>query len=479
MQQPEVKGKGLKARVQRLGSRLSSMIMPIIGALIAWGLITALFIPDGYFPNEQLAEMVGPLLNYLIPILIAYQGGKLVYGERGSVVGAIAAAGVIVGSSDPQLLGAMIAGPLGGWVIKKFDELFADHIPTGFEMLVNNFSSGILGFALAILGFYGISPLMAGITGILSAGVEWLAGAGLLPLTNVFIEPAKILFLNNAVNHGILTTLGAQSGEASVLYLLEANPGPGLGILMAYMFFGKGAARSSAPGAAIIQFIGGIHELYFPYVLMKPLMFFAVIVGGVAGSFVNVLMGSVLNGPASPGSILAVLGVAAPGAHIPVILGVLAGAAGSFAVAALILKMDDSTEEDDLDAAIAQTQQAKAESKGQTVSSGAGEAAEGVNAVENQIVTKVIFACDAGMGSSAMGASLMKKKAKEADVSLDVTNSAVSNLHDEEGLLVITQEELTERAKQHAPNAVHVSVENFLNSPKYDEVIKRIQDQQK
>jgi PTS system mannitol-specific IIC component len=483
VQQQEVKGSGLKARVQRLGSRLSSMIMPVIGSLIAWGILTALFIPDGYLPNEQLAEMVGPLLNYLIPILIAYQGGKLVYGERGAVVGAIAASGVIVGSSDPQLLGAMIAGPLGGWVIKKFDDLFQDSVPTGFEMLVNNFSSGILGFALAILGFYGISPLMAGITGVLSAGVEWLAVRNLLPLTNLFIEPAKPLFLNNAVNHGVLTTLGAQSGEASVLYLLEANPGPGLGILLAYMFFGKGAARSSASGAAIIHFIGGIHELYFPYVLMKPLMFFAAIAGGVAGTFTNVMLGSALNSPASPGSILAVLGVAAPGTHMAVIAGVLAGAAASFAVAALILKMDRSTE-DDLDAAVAKTQAAKAESKGQvpttgTVDAGSDSVAEGVEAVDSQLVNKIIFACDAGMGSSAMGASLMKKKAKEADVSIDITNSSVANLQDEEGLLVITQEELTERAKQHAPGAVHVSVDNFLSSPKYDEVINRIKDQQK
>lgn len=457
--------------------------MPVIGSLIAWGIITALFIPDGYFPNEQLEGLVGPMLNYLIPILIAYQGGKLVHGDRGAVVGAIAATGVIVGSEDPQLLGAMIAGPLGGWVIKKFDELAADHIPTGFEMLVNNFSSGILGFALAILGFYGISPLMAGITGVLSSGVEWLAVRDLLPLTNVFIEPAKPLFLNNAVNHGVLTTLGAQSGEASVLYLLEANPGPGLGILLAYMFFGKGAARSSASGAAIIHFIGGIHELYFPYVLMKPLMFFAAIAGGVAGTFTNVLLGSALNSPASPGSILAIWGVAAPGTHLAVTMGVVVGAAASFAVAALILKMDRSVEEDDLDAAVAKTQQAKAESKGQVVTgevdAGSDTTAEGVEAVDDQLVNKIIFACDAGMGSSAMGASLMKKKAKEADVSVDISNSAVSNLQDEEGLLVITQEELTERAKQHAPNAVHVSVDNFLNSPKYDEVMERIKNQQK
>lgn len=483
----QTQSRGSRSAIQRLGSYLSGMIMPNIGALIAWGIITALFIPDGFLPNENLSEMVGPMITYLIPILIAYQGGSMVHGQRGAVVGVIGTIGVIQGAPDaPMLLAAMGIGPLGGFLIKSFDKAFGDNIPTGFEMLVNNFSSGIIGFILAILSYLAIGPVFSGLNAAMATGVEWIINAGLLPLANVFIEPAKILFLNNAINHGIFTPLGAQQTAEtgrSIIYLLEANPGPGLGVLAAYMAFGKGSARSSSFGATVIHFIGGIHEIYFPYVLMKPMMFFAVIAGGVTGTFTNVILGGALRSPASPGSIIAILGMTAPGAYFAVIMSVLLSAAAAFAVGALVLKLDKKgDEEGSLDAAIAKTQANKAQSKGQSTAvtaeaSGAGNVARGVDAVDDAQVSKIIFACDAGMGSSAMGASLMKKKVKEAGLSIAVTNSSINNLQDEEGLLVITQEELTERATQRTPSAVHVSVDNFLGSPKYDEIIERVKNQ--
>lgn len=483
----QAQGKSSRSAIQRLGSYLSGMIMPNIGALIAWGIITALFIPDGFLPNENLSEMVGPMITYLIPILIAYQGGSMVHGQRGAVVGVIGTIGVIQGAPDaPMLLAAMGIGPLGGFLIKKFDEAFGDKIPTGFEMLVNNFSSGIIGFILAILAYLAIGPVFSGLNNVMASGVEWIINAGLLPLTNIFIEPAKILFLNNAINHGIFTPLGAQQTAEtgrSIIYLLEANPGPGLGVLAAYMAFGKGSAKSSSFGATIIHFLGGIHEIYFPYVLMKPMMFFAVIAGGVTGTFTNVILGGALRSPASPGSIFAILGMTAPGAYFAVIMSVILSAAAAFAVGALVLKFDRSVDEEDaLDSAIEKSKANKAQSKGQVTADdagavGAGDVARGVSAVENTHVNKIIFACDAGMGSSAMGASLMKKKVKEAGLSIDVTNSSINNLQDEEGLLIITQEELTDRASQRTPSAVHVSVDNFLGSPKYDEIVDRIKNQ--
>lgn len=470
---------GSKSAVQRFGSYLSGMVMPNIGAFIAWGIITALFIPDGYWPNEQLASIVDPMLKYLLPSLIAYQGGHVVYGQRGAVVGTIATFGVIVGSEVPMLIGAMALGPLGGYLIKKFDQAFGDKIKTGLEMLVNNFSSGILGFILAVIAFYLVGPFVQGMTEIMGQGVAWIMEAGILPLANVFIEPAKILFLNNAINHGILTPLGieqaAETGK-SILFLLEANPGPGLGILAAYMAFGKGSAKSSAFGASIIHFIGGIHEIYFPYVLMNPLLFLAVIAGGIAGTFVNVIMGSGLVAAASPGSIVAVLGMTARGSHFGVILGVLAGAAVSFAVAALILKTSKAKETDeDFEAKKQASQNLKAASKGQaSPAATATTAADSVDTVADQDVSKIIFVCDAGMGSSAMGASLMRKKVQEAGLDISVTNSSINNLKEEDGLLVITQEELTERASQKTPHATHISVDNFLSSPKYDEIIRKL-----
>ena len=342
-QVPEKNKVSIKAKVQRLGSTLSSMVMPNIGALIAWGVLTALFIPDGYLPNKAFATMVGPMLTYLIPLLIGYTGGKVIAGDRGAVVGAIATMGVIVGTDIPMMLGAMIMGPLGGFTIKKFDQYFQHRIKAGFEMLVNNFSAGLIGFALALLGFSAIGPIVDALTAAMARGVEIILNAHLIPLTSIFIEPAKVLFLNNAINHGILTPLGTEqvlSAGKSILFLLEANPGPGLGVLLAFMFFGKGAAKSSAPGAIIIHFLGGIHEIYFPYVMMKPLLFLSVIAGGATGSLVFQTLDAGLRAPASPGSIIAILAMTPMGSYLPVILGVLAATAVSFAVSAVILKAD-------------------------------------------------------------------------------------------------------------------------------------------
>lgn len=463
MEQPQQAS--LKAKVQKLGSTLSSMVMPNIGALIAWGVLTALFIPDGYLPNESFASMVGPMLTYLIPLLVGYTGGKVIAGERGAVVGAIATMGVIVGTEIPMIMGAMIMGPLGGFTIKKFDAIFQSKIKTGFEMLVNNFSAGLIGFALALVGFQAIGPVVDRLTQAMAAGVETILNAQLIPLTNIFIEPAKILFLNNAINHGILTPLGTEQVSEtgrSILFLLEANPGPGLGVLLAFTLFGKGSAKSTAPGAMIIHFLGGIHEIYFPYVMMKPLLFLAVISGGVSGSFVFQLLGAGLRAPASPGSIIAILAMTPMGSYLPVILGVVAGAAASFAVAAVILKADSKEAVDTFEESVKATQEAKLNAKGSA----------GQTSLTNMSgIQHIIFACDAGMGSSAMGASILRKKINAAGLPQDVTNRAINNLTDAANTLIVTQEELKNRAQQKAPNATFVAIENFLNSPKYDEIV--------
>src|ERR671912_1865632 len=302
-------GASLRVKVQRFGSFLSGMVMPNIGAFIAWGLITAIFIPDGWSPNERLAALVDPMIFYLLPLLIAYTGGRIVYGARGGVVGAIATIGAIVGSDVPMFLGALIMGPLGGYLIMKFDDLVAHRVRQGFEMLVSTFSAGIIGGTLAIIGVLGAGPVITSISNALGAAVDFIVALGLLPLVSIIVEPAKVLFLNNAINHGILAPLAidqAQEAGKSILFMVETNPGPGLGVLLAYSVFGRGLAKSSAPGAAVIQFFGGIHEIYFPYVLMKPKMILATIAGGMTGIFLLVLFDAGLRAPAAPGSIIAV-----------------------------------------------------------------------------------------------------------------------------------------------------------------------------
>lgn len=463
-----------KVGVQKFGNFLSSMVMPNIGAFIAWGLITALFIPAGWFPNESLAVLVDPMVKYLLPLLIGFTGGKLIYDTRGGVVGAIATMGVIVGADIPMFLGAMIMGPIGGWVIKKFDQAVEGKIKTGFEMLVNNFSSGILGGILAIFSLMLIGPSVSVLTGWLVTGVEWMLAIGILPYTSILIEPAKILFLNNAINYGVLSPIGIeqvkQTGE-SILFLLEANPGPGIGVLLAYCLFGKGSAKRTAPGAAIIHFFGGIHEIYFPYVLMKPALFGAVILGGISGVFTLSILGGGLLAPASPGSFIAVLAVTPAGNYFANIAGVLVAATVSFVVSAVVLKTSKSTDES-LEVATnkMQTMKGKQSSVAGTLT---GTEATAIDTIDPTTVQHIIFACDAEMGSSAMGASLLRKKVKEAGLNIKVTNMAISNLP-QGAKLVITQGELTPRAQQRVPSAYHISVDNFLSSPKYDELITQL-----
>ena len=464
----------IKIKVQNFGRFLSNMVMPNIGAFIAWGIITALFIPTGWLPNETMAKLVGPMITYLLPLLIGYTGGRLVGGDRGGVVGAITTMGVIVGADMPMFLGSMIAGPLGGWAIKTFDRQIDGKIKSGFEMLVNNFSAGIIGMLLAILAFLAIGPLVEGLSHILAAGVNLMVQNNLLPLTSIFVEPAKILFLNNAINHGIFSPLGIQqASEAgkSIFFLIEANPGPGMGVLMAYMFFGRGSAKQSAGGAAIIHFLGGIHEIYFPYVLMNPRLILAVILGGMTGVFTLTLLNGGLVSPASPGSILAVLAMTPKGAYFANIAAIVAAFAVSFVVSAILLKTSKVKEDDDIEAAARRVQEMKAQSKGQSAAGVA--AADGLHG-DLSHVRKIIVACDAGMGSSAMGAGVLRKKVNDAGLTaVPVTNMAINSLPGDVDL-VITHRDLTERAMRQAPHAQHISLTNFLDSGLYTDLTARL-----
>ncbi|NDL64685.1 PTS mannitol transporter subunit IICBA [Acerihabitans arboris] len=461
----------IKVRVQNFGRFLSNMVMPNIGAFIAWGIITALFIPTGWTPNATLAKLVGPMITYLLPLLIGYTGGRLAGGERGGVVGAITTMGVIAGADMPMFLGAMLAGPLGGWAIKRFDRLVDGKIKSGFEMLVNNFSAGIIGMILAIIAFLAIGPLVEILSHILAAGVNLMVRHDLLPLASIFVEPAKILFLNNAINHGIFSPLGIQQATAtgkSIFFLIEANPGPGMGVLIAYMIFGRGNAKQSAGGAAIIHFLGGIHEIYFPYVLMNPRLLIAVILGGMTGVFtLSVLHGGLVS-PASPGSILAVLAMTPKGSYFANVTAVIAAFAVSFVIASILLKSMKVKEGDDLEEATRRVKDMKAQSKGMAAPVTAGATGDLAS------VRKIIVACDAGMGSSAMGAGVLRKKVKEAGLSnISVTNTAINSLPEDVDL-VITHRDLTERAMRHAPQAQHISLTNFLDSGLYTDLVARL-----
>ena len=493
--QTTARGGGARVAVQRFGTFLSGMIMPNIAAFIAWGIITALFIETGWTPFAPLGGftdadgvswpgLVGPMITYLLPLLIAYTGGRMVYNVRGGVIGAVVTMGVIIGASGTiMFLGAMICGPLAAWILKQVDKIWAGKIKPGFEMLVDNFSSGILGFILALGAFFGLAPVIKWFSDVLGGAVGWLIDTGLIPLASIIVEPAKVLFLNNAINHGVFTPLGTEqsleSGK-SLLFLVEANPGPGAGLLIALTVFGVGAARATAPGAFIIQFLGGIHEVYFPYVLAKPLLLVAMIGGGATGVLTNVIFRSGLVAPAAPGSIFAVLAQTERSSYIGVILSVVFAAAVTFLIAMPILlasRKRDLAFESEADARLAASVAQTTANKGKESSVLSGLAASvATGDVATKTIEKVVFACDAGMGSSAMGASVLRNKFKKAGVEADVTNAAIANLTGDEDL-VITQNELTDRARLKAPNAIHVSVDNFMNSPKYDEGVELVKEQ--
>ena len=498
----------VRVHIQKFGTFLSGMIMPNIPALIAWGILTMFFIPAGFTPNESIATIVGPMIHYLLPIIIAVTGGTMVYGARGAVVAGIGTIGAIAGSDYliaqenirllevwlaqgnaedafkelgqvHMFIGAMIMAPVSAYSMRWLDKLWENKIKAGLEMLVNMFSAGIWGFFLLIIGFYPVAWLVNGLMNVLSSAVNWLVANNLLPLTSIIIEPAKVFFLNNAINHGVLTPLGTQEASdtgKSILFLLEANPGPGLGLLLAFAVFGIGAAKASAPGAAFIQFVGGIHEVYFPYALMKPALLIALIGGGMTGVTTNMLLGGALRAPAAPGSILAVIAQTAPGAYIAVILSVILAATVTFLIAGVILRASRKRDlaaaaagEDKFASAISQTEA----NKGKSSDALSGLLGAG-GAEPSGPVKSIVFACDAGMGSSAMGASVLRKKIQSAGFKdVTVVNKAISNLTDTFDV-VVSHQDLMDRAAPATPSAVHVAVDNFMASPRYDEVVEMV-----
>lgn len=453
----------MRQQVQKFGRTLSGMVMPNIGAFIAWGFITALFIPSGWWPDERLARLVGPMLTYLLPLLIAYTAGRNVAGERGGVIGAIAAVGVIVGSDIPMFIGAMIMGPLAGYTIRRFDRLVEGHVRAGFEMLVSNFSIGILGMLLALLGYFVVGSVVAGLTMLISNGAELVIHHGLLPLVSLFVEPAKVLFLNNAVNHGIFSPIGIEQAREtgqSIMFLLETNPGPGLGVLLAYWFFGRGNARQSAPGAVVIQFFGGIHEIYFPYILARPVLILAAIAGSAAGLLFFSLSDAGLVAPASPGSIVSVLAMAPKGKTVIVLLGVLVSTAVSLLVATPFVRRAATVEE-----------QVPATGSG----TGTPQAAESLAAeVPLRPVRKVVFACDAGMGSSALGATRFRKRLRDAGIGVTVGNSAADAIPADADV-VVCQSALAGRIARSVGDAGLVVIDNFLSDPGLDTLFGRLE----
>ncbi|MCG8482276.1 MAG: PTS mannitol transporter subunit IICB [Clostridia bacterium] len=462
----------LRVKAQQFGSKLSGMVIPNLGAFLAWGLLTSVGIAIG---SDVMKSFILPMLNYMLPILIAAAAGKMVYGYRGSVVGVVATMGVIVGAPITMFLGAMIMAPIAAFLLKKFDSQIEGKIPTGFELLVNNFSAGILGSILAIVGNLYIAPIIISLTGVMAGAVDFMIQKNLLPFTAIFIEPAKILFLNNAIGQGILTPLGTTQLDSlgkSVLFLLESNPGPGMGVLLAYMVFGKGDSKASAYGASVIHFFGGIHEIYFPFILMNPILVLPLILAGMTGSFLLTVLNTGLVGVASPGSILTIMVMAAEGDHIKILISVIAAAAVSFFVSIPLIKMKKNSDEELQEAA---KEMENLKGKKSRVSS----VFESNSTFDFSKVTRIAYACDAGLGSSAMGSSILQKKLNGAGLEhIKVFHVSITDLPGD-CQVIVTHQSLVERVLEKQPDAYAVAIVNYLKAPEYDELVTKISEAQK
>lgn len=459
----------VRVKAQKFGSKLSGMVIPNIGAFMAWGIITAIGVATG---NEMLKSFISPMLNYLLPILIAFAAGKMIYDYRGGLIAAVATMGVIIGADITMFIGAMIIGPLAAWLLKKVDKLIDGKIPMGFELLINNLTIGILGSLLAILCVVAIAPAIQSLTGVLANGVDILINNHLLPLTAIVIEPAKILFLNNAIGQGVLSPIGTtQLSELgkSVLFLLESNPGPGLGILLAYMIYGKGNSKGAAYGASVIHLFGGIHEIYFPYVLMNPILILPLILGGMTGTLLFTIFNVGLIGVAAPGSIITISMMAAIGDHLKIILSILASTAVTFVTAVYFVKRSKSDDE-----------QFKTAAKDMEALKGKKSSISGIFENSNTVevnyknITKIAYACDAGVGTSTMGASILQKKLIKSEIN-DVTvfHIAVSNLPADCDIIV-THKSLIERVIESQPGIQYVVITDYINAPEYDELVNKI-----
>ncbi|HBR6268381.1 TPA: PTS mannitol transporter subunit IICB [Klebsiella pneumoniae] len=469
----------LQLKIQKLGAFLSGMVMPNIGVFIAWGIITALFIPTGWYPNEYLAKLVGPTITYLLPVLIGYTGGYAIHGRRGGVIGALATMGVVIGASVTMLIGGMVMGPLAAWVMKKFDGWLVGRVKPGFEMLVDNFSIGIIGGILMVIGYAAVEPIFSVILGFLSAGVNWALNHSLIPLASIFVAPAQVLFLNNAINHGIMAPLGIQQvveHGRSILFLVEGNSGPLVGVMVAYCLFGKGLARKTAPAATIIVMFGGIAEVYFPYVLMKPKLVLAPILGSMVSLFIfQTFDGGTVAVP-SPGSVIAFAMMTPKGYFTVNLAGYFAGLIVSAIVAGILLKLDKSPVEDGEEYQEETTTPHTSTAPVVAATNSESATIAGGEHLTDRKINKIIVACDAGMGSSAMGASVLRTRAKKAMLNVTVANASVSSIPEDTDL-VVTHADLLNRARQNNknPDTQFISIKNFIEAKQYDRVLEHVQ----
>ncbi len=443
-------------RVRKIGKFYSGIIMKNVVLFMAFGLMSVCFAETGWFPNAEIYQIAGMIYQVLIPVMIGYAAGKKSGDDIGGVAGALASIGFVAGDSISAIMGVMIIAPAAGYIAAMAYRIIREKAWPGFEMLVKNVVIAIIGTMAALFAYFIVTPILAVGTHGLNQFVDILIRNQMLPFIGLFIEPAKVFFLNNGLNHGILIPLGMeqlqQTGQ-SVLFLLETNPGPGLGILIAY-YIKKEKERRNFTSCMVIHFLGGIHEVYFPYVLMNLRLLIAVIAGGVTGSFIFILTGTGLAGPVSPGSFLTILLMSGRSSLPGIIIGITASAAVTTVIALFLLKRDTGEEERE--------------------AAGMDELSDDVYNMEETAIRKIYFVCDAGVGSSAMGAALLRRKLREVGiVGITILPASIDEIP-KDADLIICHESFQQMIESEQQTEVY-AVDELVQMEEYEPLIRRLQ----
>ncbi|MDO4306662.1 MAG: hypothetical protein Q4C77_07490 [Eubacteriales bacterium] len=480
----------MNKRLHDIGKFYSSIFMGNIGLFLFIGLLSVIFQEQGWFPNEKLYNISQLVYEVVLPTCIGYVGGEKIAGRSGGILAVLMVAGVLTADVHVGILAAMIAGPVGGAVWKYAGSRMKERVGSSLQMLAGNLLIGILGSLLAVLGYYILEPAVTwwaeGISGCLKALIEHR----LLLLANVFIEPMKVFFLNNIVNHGMLVPLGMnqiQEGGKSVLFLLESNPGPGFGMLLA-LFLTQRERRGEYGTALFAQGAGGIHEVYFPYVLANLWLLLPLIAGGAAGTLCFELLHVGVTAPVSPGSIITILIMAGKENLLTAAGGIAVSAAVSFAGSLLVLgfrrqrrenskPMKESTEK--------LTEEPIEESTEKPTEKPTEELTEEL--IEEPIVEPIKeetrmplknigFVCDAGVGSSAMGAALFRRKLAQNGIQGVAVQAYASDQIPKSLDLIVCQKDFLRLLPDGTKEMEIFAVDSLMGGEAFDKLINTIKE---
>ncbi len=489
----------MKQYIERIGKFYSHIILENVGLFIAYGILSILFSEGGWFPSSTLTPIIEMIYFIVIPVLISYTTGRRIGGNVGGLVAAMAGLGFFSVDGSSYMLGALLTAPMAGWIAKRGLNWIKAHTVVGFEMLFRNLFIGIVGSILLLFSSYCFNPILNQLKNILTWLLDQLFSYNLVPFMSFLIEPGKVMFLNNTINHGLLVPLGIEQVEymgSSVLFLLETNPVPGFGILLAYFLIEKKEKKNLLVNM-VIQLVGGIHELYFPYVLSNSILFLAVIAGGMAGNFCFLLLQSGVIAPPSPGSILTIL-LLSPGKNLfGNLFGIAVSAMVSCIIAVIILKrkqtllkgqmilQEESGEKNRtiLKKSVVFENQDKTDQKtvwnnGNCPKEELEKNAELSNTEQKEYsmktVKKVYFVCQGGFGSSAMGAAILRRKLKNAGFfNIEVANIAIDDIPNDADV-IFCQKEIESNLKKIETKAEIHYLENLSQSLEYDNWISSL-----